>query len=182
MKENLVELALDEILKNNGYFEKRDKSSRNYKTLTNDYGDTIVISRQSNGHYLYFNPNDSTDRGNIYSFAKNRGVEVKDLIDEDKIKDIKELQNNTIPKATTKKIDNEIIEKFKKLDKTDKNSFLISRRKLSGELLAQFSSLKQDSKYQNAVVPTYTLTSVQTDAGTKEFLKQSGTISYLSKP
>ena len=182
MKENLVELALDEILKNNGYFEKRDKSSRNYKTLTNDYGDTIVVSRQSNGHYLYFNPNDSTDRGNIYSFAKNRGVEVKDLIDEDKIKDIKELQNNTIPKATTKKIDNETIEKFKKLDKTDKNSFLISRRKLSGELLAQFSSLKQDSKYQNAVVPTYTLTSVQTDAGTKEFLKQSGTISYLSKP
>lgn len=86
MKENLVELALDEILKNNGYFEKRDKSSRNYKTLTNDYGDTIVISRQSNGHYLYFNPNDSTDRGNIYSFAKNRGVEVKDLIDEDKNK------------------------------------------------------------------------------------------------
>ena len=36
MKENLVELALDEILKNNGYFEKRGKSSRNYKTLTND--------------------------------------------------------------------------------------------------------------------------------------------------
>ena len=59
--------------------------------------------------------------GNIYSFAKNRGIEVKDLIDENKIKDIKELQNNTIPKTTTKKIDNEIIEKFKKLDKTDKN-------------------------------------------------------------
>ena len=119
MKENLVELALDEILKNNGYFEKRDKSSRNYKTLTNDYGDTIVISRQSNGHYLYFNPNDNSDRGNIYNFAKNRGVEVKDLIDEDKIKDIKELQSNTILKATAKRIDNEIIEKFKKLDKTD---------------------------------------------------------------
>ena len=180
--ENLVELPLDEILKNNGYFEKREKSSQHYKTLTNDNADTIVISRQSNGHYLYFNPNDDSDRGNIYNFAKNRGVSVKDLVDENKINDIKELQNNTKKIINQNKNNNEIIEKFKKLDKIDKNSFLTSKRKISSELLINFSSLKQDGKYQNAVVPTYTLSVVQTNDGNREFLKQTGTISYLSKP
>ena len=94
-KENLVELPLDEILKNNGYFEKREKSSQNYKTLTNNNSDTIIITRKSNGHYLYFNPSDDNDRGNIYNFAKNRGVSIKDLIDENIINDVKTLKINT---------------------------------------------------------------------------------------
>lgn len=53
--DGIIKYPLDEILKRIGYFEKREKSSRNYKTLTNDKEDTIVISLQSNGHYLYFN-------------------------------------------------------------------------------------------------------------------------------
>ena len=93
-KENLVELPLDEILKNNGYFEKREKSSQNYKTLTNNNSDTIIITRKSNGHYLYFNPSDDNDRGNIYNFAKNRGVSIKDLIDENIINDVNTLKIN----------------------------------------------------------------------------------------
>ncbi|CUU72450.1 Uncharacterised protein [Campylobacter hyointestinalis subsp. hyointestinalis] len=95
-KINLLELPLDEILKNNGYYEKRNKSSRNYKTLTNNQDDTIVISRQANGHYLYFNPSNDGDRGNIYNFAKNRGVGIKDLIDSDRI-NIDELKSNIKP-------------------------------------------------------------------------------------
>lgn len=182
MNENLIELPLDEILKNNGYFEKREKSSQHYKTLTNDNADTIVISRKSNGHYLYFNPNDDADRGNIYNFAKNRGVSVKDLIGENKINDIKELQSNTKKIINQDKNNNEIVEKFKKFDKIDKNSFLTDKRKISSELLANFGSLKQDEKYKNAVVPTYTLSVVETSDGNREFLKQTGFISYLSKP
>ncbi|CUU74802.1 toprim domain-containing protein [Campylobacter hyointestinalis] len=181
-KTNLLELPLDEILKNNGYYEKRNKSSRNYKTLTNDQDDTIIISRQANGHYLYFSPNNGSDRGNIYNFAKNRGVSVQNLIDENKINDIKELQNNIKKIINTNKNNNEIIDKFKKFDKIDKNSFLISKRKISSELLANFSSLKQDDKFKNAVVPTYTLGVVETNDGNREFLRQTGTISYLSKP
>ena len=92
--ENLVELPLDEILRNNGYFDKREKSSQNYKTLTNENSDTIVISRQKNGHYLYFNPNDDKDKGNIYNFAKNRGIKASDLIDTNNINQIKELKSS----------------------------------------------------------------------------------------
>ncbi len=57
------------ILMQNGYFHKKDKCSRNFITMSND-SDLIVITRQTNGQYLYFNPNEESDRGNIYSFVK----------------------------------------------------------------------------------------------------------------
>ena len=181
-KENLVELPLDEILKNNGYFEKREKSSQNYKTLTNNNSDTIIITRKSNGHYLYFNPSDDNDRGNIYNFAKNRGVSIKDLIDENIINDVKTLKNNTKEIIKQKENDSIIVEKFKKLNKIDENSFLTSKRKIKNDILIKFSSLKQDEKFKNAIVPTYTLSVLELSSGKREFLKQTGYISYLSKP
>lgn len=179
---DIKKLPLDRILINNGYYYDREKSSQNYKVVKNDNGDKVIISRATSGDYLYFNPNNDSDRGNIYNFAKNRGISIKDLIDENKINDIKELQNNAKKIINQDKSNNEIVEKFKKLDKIDKNSFLISKRKLSNELLANFSSLKQDDKFKNAVVPTYTLDVVKTNDGNREFLKQTGFISYLAKP
>lgn len=118
--DGIIKYPLDEILKRIGYFEKREKSSRNYKTLTNDQDDTVVISCQANGHYLYFNPNDDKDRGNIYNFAKNRGLMVQDLIG----KNANELKSEIKPRSFTNTVDNKIIENFNKLNKTDKNSWL----------------------------------------------------------
>lgn len=180
--ENLVELPLDEILRNNGYFEKREKSSQNYKTLTNENSDTIVISRQQNGHYLYFNPNDDKDKGNIYNFAKNRGIKASDLIDTNNINKIKELKSSIKPVRNSNQNSNKIIDNYKKMNNVDKNSFFVSKRKLNIELLSKFSFLRQDEKYKNVVVPTYTLASIQTKNGNKEYLRQTGTISYLSSP
>ena len=79
--DEILSMPLNEILEQNGYFYKREKNSRNYLTMSNENGDTIVISRQNDGHYLYFNPNEDTDRGNIFSFCKNRGISYKNLID-----------------------------------------------------------------------------------------------------
>ncbi|MCI6641469.1 MULTISPECIES: toprim domain-containing protein [Campylobacter] len=175
--ENLVELPLDEILKNNGYYEKRNKSSRNYKTLTNEKDDTIVISRQPNGHYLYFNPNDDGDKGNIYNFAKNRGIKANDLINENKI-NINELKSNIKPIETTSQSSKKVIQDFKNLEKTQVNSFLITKRKIDPQILNQFSNLKQDSKYGNAITPSY----VCKRYSQMQILTQIGSISYLSKP
>lgn len=172
-QENLVELPLDEILKNNGYFEKREKSSRNYKTLTNENSDTIVISCQQNGHYLYFNPNDDRDKGNIFNFAKNRGVKISDLIDENNINKIKDIKKNNIIILNNNQSSNKIVENYKKMNNLDKNSFLINKRKLSYEFLSKFGNLKQDIQYKNAVVPTYTLQKTQLQKENKEFLKQT---------
>ncbi|AQW80374.1 putative TOPRIM domain protein [Campylobacter pinnipediorum subsp. pinnipediorum] len=180
-KENLVELPLDEILKNNGYYEKRNKSSRNYKTLTNDQDDTIVISRQTNGHYLYFNPSDNDDRGNIYNFAKNRGVEIRELINSDRI-NINELKSNIKPIETTNQSNKKVIEDFKKLPTIANNSFLVAKRKIDLQILNSFSMLKQDEKYANAIVPSYTYKSFRNREKEIGFLIQTGSVSYLSRP
>ncbi|HFS5128375.1 TPA: hypothetical protein ACHDUO_001768, partial [Campylobacter jejuni] len=77
--EEILTLPFDMILMQNGYFHKKDKCSRNFITMSND-SDLIVITRQTNGQYLYFNPNEESDRGNIYSFCKNRGIKINDLL------------------------------------------------------------------------------------------------------
>lgn len=178
-KENLIKLPLDEILRNNGYYDKRSKNSRNYKTLTNEQDDTIIISRQSNGHYLYFNPNDDNDRGNIYNFAKNRGIKANDLINNKNI-DVSELKSNIEPISTISQSSKKAITNYKNLEQIKENSFLTTKRKISPEILKEFSSLKQDDKYGNAVVSSYILKNHQD--GEIQFLTQAGSISYLSKP
>nr|WP_277934094.1 toprim domain-containing protein [Campylobacter hyointestinalis] len=56
------------------------------------------------------------------------------------------------------------------------------KRKIDPRILNSFSMLRQDEKYANAVVPSYTYKSCS--AGNKEigFLIQTGSVSYLSKP
>lgn len=80
----IIKLPLHEILINNGYSIKKDKTSRNYIALTNKNGDSVLITQKSNGDYLYFNPNDEKDRGNIFNFAKNRGVAYEVLLNAEK--------------------------------------------------------------------------------------------------
>ena len=77
-KNEIIKLPLHEILKNNGWWIKKDKSTATSKTLTNDYDDLVVVSKLKNDDYVYFKPN-SSDRGNIFNFAKNRGLKVEDL-------------------------------------------------------------------------------------------------------
>lgn len=64
-QENLL-LPLDMILAENGYSYKKEKRSRNHLTMKNENDDLIVITRASNGHYLYFNPIDDKDKGNTF--------------------------------------------------------------------------------------------------------------------
>lgn len=180
-KQNLIELPLDEILIKNGYYEKRNKSSRNYKTLTNDQDDTIIISRQSNGHYLYFNPNDDSDRGNIYNFTKNRGIRANDLLSSENI-DINKLKSSVESITTISQSSRKAIENYKNLEQIAENSFLTTARKISPEILKEFNDLKQDNKYGNAVVPSYICKNYSYKDSEIQLLIQAGSISYLSKP
>lgn len=171
-----LSLPFDEILLNNGYEIKREKSSKNSITMTNSNKDTIVISRTYNGHYLYFNPNDSTDRGNIYSFCKNRGIKLKDLLS-NKI-NIKELKHNL---SESKDINNDkILDDFKALNSLKNENFLVSKRLIDKEILSSFlHSMKQDN-FHNVCIPTYTIKKIR-DMNTK-ILIQSGYMTYLKSP
>lgn len=101
-QENLL-LPLDMILAENGYSYKKEKCSRNHFTMKNENDDLIVITRASNGHYLYFNPIDDKDKGNIYSFCKNRGIKLNDLLDTNKSLEIKDLKHNINPSSLNNK-------------------------------------------------------------------------------
>ncbi|MBR8466544.1 toprim domain-containing protein [Campylobacter sp. faydin G-140] len=176
-KTNIVELPLHEILIDNGYYEKREKSSKHYKTLTNDYGDTIVISKQSNGHYLYFNPNDNSDKGNIINFCKNRGIDTQDLMQSTNY-DYKNLEKNYI---INKQIDNNNInhtkiEIYNKTPSISENSFLSNKRVISKQILSFFSDLKEDTKSKNILTPSYVFNDKING------ITKSGYISYLNNP
>ncbi|WP_273403199.1 toprim domain-containing protein [Campylobacter avium] len=171
-----LSLPFDEILLNNGYEIKREKSSKNSITMTNSNKDTIVISRTYNGHYLYFNPNDSIDRGNIYSFCKNRGIKLKDLLS-NKI-NIKELKHNL---SESKDINNDkILDDFKALNSLKNENFLVSKRLIDKEILSSFLHSMKEDNFHNVCIPTYTIKKIR-DINTK-ILIQSGYMTYLKTP
>ena len=170
-------LPLDTILLNNGYFYKKEKYSVNFLTMKNENDDLIVITRANNGHYLYFNPIDDKDRGNIYSFCKNRGVKIADLLGEKGVKGL-ELKEHKINPSS---LNNKAIEalntykEFKDLDK--ENNFFVLKRFLDERSLKQFSNLKQD-KFHNVIVPTFILDKCRDI----NFINMAGFMNYLKSP
>jgi len=56
-----------------GYYKDKEKSSINAPVMRHENGDKIIIGKdRSDGHYIYFNPNDEGDSGTIIDFVKNR--------------------------------------------------------------------------------------------------------------
>lgn len=56
-----------------GYSIDKKKSSMSAKQLRNENGDKIVVMRnKENGHYVYFNMWNSSDKGSIVDFIQNR--------------------------------------------------------------------------------------------------------------
>lgn len=55
---------------------KRNSNSQienmNCVLLRNDVDDKIIISRNTNGHYIYFNPENNRDNGTVFDFIENR--------------------------------------------------------------------------------------------------------------
>ena len=146
-KTNLVKLPLDEILLSNGWSVKKDKDSKNYRALENlETGDCVIISRQQNGDYLYFNPNNNADRGNLYNFCKNRGIKFDyNALD---IKNLQEkLAASTLkPLAKTQEDEKaqQICNVFNEFNELPFNNPLFSKRDLNPDLLQEIVGLKQD--------------------------------------
>ena len=180
-----LSLPLDLILLENGYSYKKEKCSRNHLTMKNENEDLIIITRSINGHYLYFNPLNDYDKGNIYSFCKNRGVKLDDLLDKDKIKslDIKDLKHSIKPSELDKR-SIEILNIFKEELQDlayDKPHFFGAKRLIDDESLKGFHLIKQDN-YHNICIPTYTFKeykNLQTSEGNVISFNQCGFMKYL---
>lgn len=76
-----VKLPLHEVLLANGYEIDREKSTARNPVLKSSGGHKVIISLMPSGDYLYFNPNDDRDKGNIYTLAKNHGLDINEMIE-----------------------------------------------------------------------------------------------------
>lgn len=173
--ENDLKLPLDEILKNNGYELVKEKSSINSIKMKNSNDDTIIITRSSSGHYMYFNPNEPNDRGNIFSFCKNRGIKLKELLANTNKEDLSPKHNLT-PKNKDNEKTKELIETFNQGKALSDSTFFATKRMIDLNLLKHLN-LKQDEMH-NVLVPTFSLKKVQD----KLITSQSGFVKYLSSP
>ena len=55
-----------------GYSLDRDESWRGSAVMRNDADDKIIIKRENDGHYVYFNVRDDADNGTIIDFVLRR--------------------------------------------------------------------------------------------------------------
>ncbi|KGI55304.1 toprim domain-containing protein [Campylobacter sp. MIT 97-5078] len=172
--EDKLLLPFDEILSNNGYIIKREKSSKNSITMTNANNDTIIITRFSNGHYLYFNPNELNDRGNIYSFCKNRGIKLKELLAH-QTKEVNLKHTLEIKSSQDNKI-KELLECFNQSKALGEDNIFANKRMIDKNLLQEFN-LKQDDLH-NVLVPSFSLKNIKDE----KLILQSGFVKYLSSP
>lgn len=178
-QENLL-LPLDMILAENGYSYKKEKCSRNHLTMKNENDDLIVITRASNGHYLYFNPIDDKDKGNIYSFCKNRGIKLNDLLDTNKSLEIKDLKHNINPSSLNNKAI-EALNHYKELKDLnfDKPNFFGTKRCIDELSLKPFTRLKIDN-FHNLCVPSFCVDELKSLG--QKFINQCGFMKYLQYP
>ena len=178
-QENLL-LPLDMILAENGYSYKKEKCSRNHLTMKNENDDLIVITRASNGHYLYFNPIDDRDKGNIYSFCKNRGIKLNDLLNTDKSLEIKDLKHNINPSSLNNKAI-EALNHYKELKNLscEELNFFSTKRFIDETVLKPFSRLKIDN-FHNLCVPSFVLDELKSLG--QKFINQCGFMKYLQYP
>lgn len=177
-KNEIIKLPLHEILKNNGWWIKKNKSTATSKTLTNDYDDLVVVSKLKNDDYVYFKPN-SSDRGNIFNFAKNRGLRVEDLtginINKNLDYDFKKFSTNDDIKAKSenpKEIKYYILKNFKEQSNLPLQNYFTIKRKINPATLENYN-IKTDNQ-ENVNIPTYIIKD--------DKLTQAGYMSYLKEP
>ncbi|PAF46750.1 hypothetical protein BKH41_08555 [Helicobacter sp. 12S02232-10] len=169
-----VNIPMDEILLKLGYEYKREKCTKRNFTMENQNGDLVVISRMSNDHYLYFNPFNDNDRGNIHSFCKNRGVSLKEILYANTFEYAHKLQY-TDPKEKESNSLKAIFE-FEKFREAKGNSnYLEFQRGISRKISEAFN-IKLDD-HNNVCFPHYCLEKIPGfKKGEKdlEFICQSG--------
>lgn len=175
-----AKIPLQDILLANGYEIDREKSTARNPVLKSNGGHKVVISLMSSGDYLYFNPNDSTDKGNIYNLAKNHGLNINELL-ETYLKMPIEKKFNIKAKSDKENI-KELIDKFNALECYDsqKNSYFKNRAIDSTTISSYIRNIKVDN-YENVYFPQYRLVKDRNNIFTCGYTMKFATPIYKDK-
>lgn len=169
-----VFLPLNEFAEKVGYDIKREKTSRNHITMEHSNGDTIVITRKPNNHYLYFNPKDDKDRGNIYNFCRNRKIDLKSLLNAENFSNHHLIEVSTNSSLSQRDIN--YVQSFNNFSKAKNNKILFNRH-IDSKLVEAFK-LRED-KRTNLCFPIYIL---EKNEKNQDDIKQCGYVAKLATP
>jgi hypothetical protein len=171
---NYAQYPMPKLLEYLGYEIKRAKSTQRHIVMS-DGNDTLIISRGKGyekngktvgeGNYLYFNTHNTSDKGTIYSFCKNRNIDINTLASGANIKDF---SHELIP-SDSKYYDPEIFKKYTELESYNKSAAksLSQIRKINPNIVEKFDSIKVDG-FRNVIFPSYTLEESIINAPKKE--------------
>lgn len=170
-EESPILLPLNEIAERAGYSLKREKTSRNHIAMQHSNGDTIIITRRSNGHYLYYNPLSAEDRGNIFNFCKNRNINLKSILEG------QTFSNNHLPTTSEASAqDKNYAQAFRNFSRASENNSILLNRKIDKKFIKEYG-LKEDLK-GNLCFPLYILE----NQNEKENIAPCGYVAKLKNP
>lgn len=151
-----VKLPLHEVLLANGYEIDREKSTARNPVLKSNGGHKVIISLMPSGDYLYFNPNDDRDRGNIYTLAKNHGLDINEMI-ESYLQMPVDKKFNIKAKGDKENV-KEIMDKFNALPCYDSNKHpYLKNRSIDSAIIDNYAKNIKVDKHFNVYFPQYSL-------------------------
>lgn len=151
-----VKLPLHEVLLANGYEIDREKSTARNPVLKSNGGHKVIISLMPSGDYLYFNPNDDRDRGNIYTLAKNHGLDINEMI-ESYLQMPLDKKFNIKAKSEKENV-KEIVDKFNALPCYDsKKHPYLKNRSIDSAIIDNYAKNIKVDKHFNVYFPQYSL-------------------------
>ncbi|RAX55475.1 toprim domain-containing protein [Helicobacter sp. 10-6591] len=157
--QDLTKLPLHEVLLANGYLLDRSKSSSKYPCLKNPQNGEKLIVTKKGENYLYFNPQDDIDRGNIISFARIHKLDIKKLIaNYDSAIKINGSYKLEYFRAQSNPLKHN--EEYKTFEACDiANNALLKHRGFDVNYMLEFQSILKQDNYSNLVIPNYKLQS-----------------------
>lgn len=151
-----VKLPLHEVLLANGYEIDREKSTARNPVLKSNGGHKVIISLMPSGDYLYFNPNDDRDKGNIYTLAKNHGLNINEMI-EAYLQMPVDKKFNIKAKGDKENV-KEIVDKFNALPCYDSNKHpYLKNRSIDSAIIDNYAKNIKVDKHFNVYFPQYSL-------------------------
>lgn len=155
-KLNPVKIPLQDILLANGYEIDREKSTARNPVLKSNGGHKVIISLMPSGDYLYFNPNDDRDRGNIYTLAKNHGLDINEMIESYLQMPVDKKFN--IKSKNEKENIKEIVDRFNALPCYDSNKHpYLKNRNIDSAIIDNYAKNIKVDKHFNVYFPQYSL-------------------------
>lgn len=177
---NPVKIPLQDILLANGYEIDREKSSSRNPVLKSNGGHKVIISLMPSGDYLYFNPNDDRDRGNIYTLAKNHGLDINKMIESYLQMPVDKKFN--IKSKNEKENIKEIVDRFNALPCYDSNKHpYLKNRNIDLATIDNYAKNIKVDKHFNVYFPQYSLINDRNNIFVRGYTMKFATPIYKDK-